>query len=73
MPRFASFACAVLLTTAPFGAAVAHATDSTDSTVATTVPVTDSTYVYDLEVNPVGGAMVKLISGLFTVAGEVTR
>lgn len=30
-------------------------------------------YVYDLEVNPVGGAMVKLISGLFTVSGEVTR
>ena len=31
---------------------MAHATDSTDSTVATTVPVTDSTYVYDLENEP---------------------
>jgi hypothetical protein len=35
--------------------------------------IAPGTYVYDLEVNPVGGAMVKLISGLFTVAGEVTR
>ena len=52
MPRFASLACAVLLTTAPFGAAVAHASDSTDTTVDTTVPVTDSTYVYDLENEP---------------------
>jgi len=35
--------------------------------------IAPGTYVYDLEVNPVGGAMVKLISGLFTVSGEVTR
>lgn len=49
MPRLASLACAVLLTTAPFGAAVAHATDSTD----TTIPASpDSTFVYNLENEP---------------------
>ena len=64
MPRLASLACAVLLTTAPFGAAVAHATDSTDTTVpdafvsanssevTSTTAVTESTYVYDLENEP---------------------
>lgn len=52
MPRFAPLACAVLLTTAPFGASMARAADSTDTTVITTAPVTDSTYVYDLENEP---------------------
>ncbi len=62
MPRFASLACAVLLTTAPFGAAVAHAADSTDTTVPSgpdqtvvaysavssdSVVPTDSTFVTD--------------------------
>jgi hypothetical protein len=35
--------------------------------------IAPGTYVYDLELSPVGGATVKLISGLFTVSGEVTR
>lgn len=64
MPRLASIACAVLLTTAPFGAAVAHAADSTDTTVpdaqvtsnssdvTSTTSVTESTYFYDLENEP---------------------
>lgn len=48
MPRFASLACAVLLTTAPFGAAVAHAADSSD----TTVPMApDATFVTDTAVS----------------------
>lgn len=49
MPRFASLACAVLLTIAPFGTAAAFASDSTDTTVP---PSPDSTYVYDLDNEP---------------------
>lgn len=49
MPRLASLACAVLLTTAPFGTAVAHATDSTDTTIPSSP---DSTFVYNLENEP---------------------
>lgn len=49
MPRLASLACAVLLTTAPFGAAVAHATDSTDTTIPSSP---DSTFVYNLDNEP---------------------
>lgn len=64
MPRLASLACAVLLTTAPFGAAIAHAADTTDTTapdalvsvnsseVTDTTSVTESTYFYDLENEP---------------------
>jgi hypothetical protein len=48
MPRFASLACAVLLTTAPFGAAVAHAADSTGTTVLT---APDATFVTDTAVS----------------------
>lgn len=64
MPRLASIACAVLLTAAPCSATIAHATDSTDTTVpranasvtpaevTDTTSVTESTYVYDLENEP---------------------
>ena len=49
MPRFASFACAALLTVAPFGVSAVHAADSVD----TTVPLSpDSTFVYDLDKEP---------------------
>ena len=49
MPRFASLACAVLLTVAPFGASAVHAVDSVDTTIPTSP---DSTFVYDLEKEP---------------------
>ena len=49
MPRLTTAACAVLLTVAPFGLSVAHASDSTD----TTIPQSpDSSFVYDLEREP---------------------
>jgi hypothetical protein len=48
MPRIVATACAVLLTVLPFGASGALATENTS----TTLPVTDSTYVYDLENEP---------------------
>lgn len=51
MPRFASSICVVLLTVAPFNAAVAYATDTTDTTISTN-EVTDTTAVYDLENEP---------------------
>lgn len=67
MSRIASLACAVLLTATPFGASVALAASSTDTTVPVapdvtftanstevtdSTMVTDSTYVYDLENEP---------------------
>lgn len=53
MPRFASIACAVVLSVAPFGLARASAADTpTDSSVATTVVFSDSTFVYDLVAEP---------------------
>lgn len=51
MPRFATFTCAVVLTVAPFALPSASATQN-DRTVDTTVPVTEPTFVYDLEKEP---------------------
>ena len=53
MPRYAPIACAILLSVAPFGLARASATDApTDTSVATTVVSSDSTFVYDLVNEP---------------------
>lgn len=51
MPRLAPFACAIVLTVAPFGASHAFAADTTDTTV-DSANVTDTTFVYDLEREP---------------------
>ena len=49
MPRYSRYACAVLLTVAPFGASAVHAADSVDTTIPTSP---DSTFVYDLDKEP---------------------
>ena len=51
MPRLAPFACAIVLTVAPFGATHAFAADSPDTTV-DMAKATDTTFVYDLEKEP---------------------
>lgn len=51
MPRFATFACAVVLTAAPFALPSVSASNN-DRSVDTTVPVTEPTFVYDLEKEP---------------------
>lgn len=54
MPRLRPLACAVVLTIAPFVATnvQASSTDLLLDTVDTTVPVTEPSYVYDLEKEP---------------------
>lgn len=51
MPRFASLTCAVLLTVAPFGATVARAESSTDTTVPV-VETSDTTPYNNLQNEP---------------------
>ena len=53
MPRYAPFACALLLTLAPFGLAHASAADTpTDTSVTNSTISSDSTFVYDLVNDP---------------------
>ena len=52
MPRYSRYACAVLLTLAPFAASQVRAADTpTDSTIAQ-VSTSDPAYVWDLENDP---------------------
>jgi hypothetical protein len=52
MPRYTRYACAVLLTIAPFAASQVRAADSpTDSTIEQ-VNITEPSYVWDLENDP---------------------